>query len=169
MRLTTAAILTFFVTTGLSSPSLRMMSIILLWPMQLIHVGCLFLIARAGSSPLVQPSCNGGRSYTVQPGDNCNSIAAANSAPSLVSPYMTFFTFCLCVKIQFPDHMRKWPDQWPVHQSHSWRGEIGFQIFACLLANTIIVGHLPRTPRRGLQGNLCFSMARHYPVRCWKI
>ena len=169
MRLTTAAILTFFVTTGLSSPSLRMMSIILLWPMQLIHVGCLFLIARAGSSPLAEPSCNEGRLYTIEPGEDCKYIAAANNAPSLVSPYITFFTFYLCVKIQLPDHMRKWPDQWPVHQSHSWRGEIGFQIFACLLTNTIIVGHLPRTPRRGLQGDLRFFTARHSPVHCSKI
>src|ERR1700733_5838128 len=112
MRLPTAEFVTFFAATGqlsqLSSPSLR--KILIVFSMtctRLIHVGCHFHIEGAKFSLLDEPACD--RSYNVKSGDICNSIAAKNDAPTLVSPYILFahFTYAICIKIQLPDHVPK--------------------------------------------------------------
>jgi hypothetical protein len=70
--------------------------------MRLIHVGCHFHIAGAKFSLLDQPACDEGRLYTVKPGDTCNSIAAYNNAPTLVSPWrITFAHFTYALKYSY--------------------------------------------------------------------
>ena len=80
-------------------------------------------------------------------------------------------TFYLRIKIQLPDHVRKRPDQWPVHQSSSRRREICFLNFAShILTRTITVDYLHWTPWTGLPVHLYRWISIHQcPVHCQEV
>ena len=87
-------------------------------------------------------------------------------------PHVSIFighicTFYLSIEIQVPDHMRKRQDQWPVHQSQYWPGEIYSPTYTShILTKTIVVENLPWTPGTRLQTNSSSCMAGKCPVHC---
>ena len=89
MRIPTLAeFFTFFAATGQLSDLSMMRKIVMYfyYPYATDRRRLPFHIAGADSEYSLAPACD--RSYKVRPGDICNSIAAKNGAPTLVSSYI---------------------------------------------------------------------------------
>ena len=97
MRIPTAEFLAIFAATGqFSGPSESLCKVPghTLDGLRLIR-----RIAGVEFSLLGQPPCH--RGYTVKSGDICDTIAAANNAPTLVSSYITFAHFTHALKYSY--------------------------------------------------------------------
>jgi hypothetical protein len=158
MRIPTPEFLAVFFATGqFSAPSNCKIPVLLLrGSMWLTHVCCHFHIVGTQFSLLNQPPCD--REYTVKLGDICDTIAAANKAPTLVlhtSHFRILLMHCNAVT-RSSVKMGSSTATATIFFLTKWNL---FSNFCLEYSNYIIIEHLSWTQRTRLQGDCSRSMA----------